>query len=99
MVGLGIVFSYTPILNAQSKPQNASTHETITHLEQALSQSRFSSTPDPQSFQSAQIPNRQAPDPNRTLLPATFKVYFREDVGVVNGPYPGLEERTIAHRE
>ena len=95
IVGLGITFSYIPILNAQTKPQNASTRETITHLEQALRQSRFASTLDQKSLNSAPISTEQAPDPNRALLPATFKVYIEADVGVVNVPYPGLEERLL----
>ena len=40
-------------------------------------------------------PNRQEPAPNRLLLPNDFKVYFREDFGVVNVPYPSLEERML----
>ena len=37
---------------------------------------------------------RKDPEPNKTILPANFKVYVRDNV-VVNVPYPGFEEKTL----
>lgn len=40
------------------------------------------------------IYGRKNPNPNKTILPANFKVYVKDNV-VVNVSYPGFEERTL----